>query len=86
LTHRESQNDSPSSKTGYFQYHIPIPQGEPINETIILSDISRMSAERQTFLNGSDLPSAALVKTLTVPTGSQGMPAKLEAEGKGTSF
>ena len=41
-----------------------------------------MYVERQTFLNGNDLPSAAHVKTLMVPTGSQGIPAKLEQEGK----
>ena len=44
-------------------YYIPIPQGVLTNETFILSDISRMSAERQAFLNGSDMPSANLVKT-----------------------
>jgi hypothetical protein len=40
-----------------------------------------MAAERQEFLNGNDLPSSNLVKTLMVPTGQAGMPAKLESEG-----
>ena len=33
------------------------------------------------FLAGSELPDAALIKTLLVPTGKQGVPVKLKAKG-----
>ena len=40
----------------------------------------RMDADRQTFLAGNVLPTPAHVKTLIVPTGNQGIPAKLQLE------
>ena len=39
-----------------------------------------MDAERQTFLAGNVLPTPAHVKTLIVPTGNQGIPAKLQLD------
>ena len=39
-----------------------------------------MDAERQIYLAGNVLPLPALVKTLEVPTGNQGIPAKLQQE------
>ena len=41
-----------------------------------------MDAERQTFLAGNVLPTPAHIKTLIVPMGHQGIPAKLQLEGK----
>ena len=41
-----------------------------------------MDAERQTYLAGNVLPTTAHVRTLMVPTGHQGIPAKLQLEGK----
>ena len=39
-----------------------------------------MDAERQIYLAGNVLPLPALVKTLEVPTGNQGIPGKLQQE------
>ena len=39
-----------------------------------------MDAERQIYLAGNILPLPALVKTLEVPTGNQGIPGKLQQE------
>ena len=44
-----------------------------------------MDAERLTYLAGNDLPTPAHVKTLLVATGHQGIPAKLQQEGKATT-
>ena len=42
-------------------------------------------AERQAFLNGDELPTPALMKSLLLPLGTQGVPAKLTLEGKATT-
>ena len=42
---------------------------------------SRMDAEKVAFLAGTELPDAALIKTLLVATGKQGIPAKLKEKG-----
>ena len=39
-----------------------------------------MDAERQTFLAGNVLPPPALVKSLMVPSGNQGIPSKLHMD------
>ena len=39
--------------------------------------VLRMDAERQTYLAGNVLPPPALVKSLMVPSGNQGIPSKL---------
>ena len=39
-----------------------------------------MDAERQNFLAGNVLPSPALVKSLMVPSGNQGVPNKLHTD------
>ena len=41
----------------------------------------RMDADKVSFLAGNKLPDAALVKTLLVANGEQGVPAKLKEEG-----
>ena len=41
----------------------------------------RMDADKVSFLAGNELPDAALVKTLLVATGEQGIPAKLKEKG-----
>ena len=40
-----------------------------------------MDAEKVAFLAGTELPDAALIKTLLVATGKQGIPAKLKEKG-----
>ena len=40
-----------------------------------------MDPDKVAFLAGSELPNAALIKTLLVPTGEQGVPAKLKEKG-----
>ena len=40
----------------------------------------RMDADRQTFLAGNVLPTPALVKSLMVPSGNQGIPSKLHMD------
>ena len=42
---------------------------------------SRMDAEKVAFLAGTELPEEALIKTLLVATGKQGIPAKLRGKG-----
>ena len=42
-------------------------------------------AERQAFLNGDELPTPAHVKSLLLPLGTQGVPAKLTLEGRAAS-
>ena len=39
-----------------------------------------MDADRQAFLAGNVLPLPPLIKTLMVPTGKQGIPAKLQQD------
>ena len=39
-----------------------------------------MDAERQAYLAGNVLPLPPLVKSLMVPTGNQGIPAKLHTD------
>ena len=41
----------------------------------------RMDADKVSFLAGNELPDAALVKTLLVANGEQGVPAKLKEKG-----
>ena len=43
------------------------------------------SAERQTFLNGDELPTPAHIKSILLPLGMQGVPAKLTLEGMTSS-
>ena len=45
----------------------------------------RMGADKAAFLAGKELPNAALVKTLLVATGEQGIPAKLKEKGSTVS-
>ena len=40
-----------------------------------------MDADKVSFLAGNELPDAALVKTLLVANGEQGVPAKLKEKG-----
>ena len=40
-----------------------------------------MAADKATFLAGKELPEEALVRTLLVATGDQGIPAKLKEKG-----
>ena len=41
-----------------------------------------MSADRNTFLAGAELPDGALIKSMMVPTGKQGVHEKLKGLGK----
>ena len=41
----------------------------------------RMDADKVSFLAGNELPEAAVVRTLLVATGEQGIPAKLKEKG-----
>ena len=42
----------------------------------------RMDAQKLAFLSGRELPDAALIKTLLVASGLQGVPAKLKGKGE----
>ena len=44
--------------------------------------ISEMEAKRDEFLGGNELPEGALLKTLMVPSGRQGVHDKLKELGK----